>query len=354
MKFQTFNEFKPINEANERLKVKSVPTKNPNGESSFLIKFIGKSFDRPTVEAFLKNDPNTKTMIDKVNQFRDQYFIAYTTLADGKDRPLSASSTWSVIVELINAKKDNKIAYTGFNVPPYNNFVDYKDMEKFISTELAPTDVIVQATKDLAASAKTLPNPIASAEPVAQADGTKPVDGSTALPENPKPAEAPAQSMDDVFKGFENLKLNDKGPNVINLQKTVEIIARYQNNDNVMKMIARSIRPDGTGNYDGIYGPQTAEAFNSILGNDRSFAHLKQLATDAKVTPIMLAQMTPDQLESKKNLGKVAGVTPKGIAVNRTTNTTSNQIGTSVVPDGDAAVKGLTSVETRIGKIYYA
>ena len=369
--FKSFKNFDPINEATEKLKVRSANPKNPNGEAAFLIKFIGPSFDKPTIEAFLKNNPDTKTMIDKINQFGNQYFIAFTTKKDGEARVFSRNSTWAVFVELINASKDGKIVYQGFNAPPYNNFVDYKDLDKLLATGIAPTDPIVQVTKSLSTSASQTSGstPTVSTETAAPAEtSTPPVTAATeAKPTDPNKL-TDDEDIRKQYDIFYSLNVNSRGEEMVKLQKTIEIIARAQNNETAMKLMGQSIKPDGTGRYDGIYGPKTSEAYQLILDPEGGrLSALLPLMLKNHITPQRLDEMTPSQLASKKAFNsKIQVNTAKNISTRPGTNpsSVSKPAGSSPVAtktpvaqpvqQGKANDEGLTYVDTRIGKIYYA
>mgnify|MGYP000912369795 CR=1 FL=1 len=371
MKFQSFDDFKPINESTEKFKVKSVSPKNPNGEVAYLLKYIGPSFDKPTIDAFLKNNAETKAMMDKINQARDQYFIAYTTKKDGEDRIFSRNSTWVTFVELIDAKKDGKVAYSGFNNPPYNNFVDYKDLDKFLSPSLPANDSIIQVTKDTVNSVQqTAPAPVeqkpVETTPAPNAENT----AATTPAAEVKPEEKhDASALEPLVHSYLGIKSGSKGDNVKSLQKAIEIIARAQNNDSALKLAGQSIRPNGTGDYDGIFGPHTAASLGEILGrtvqntvDQPTLDSLKKLMADNNISAQTLAQMTPSQVASK-DMFKNKSMTPKGISAKPGENVAKTkpvtQPGANVTKTTPAATtqpasnQGYASVDTRIGKIYY-
>lgn len=317
--FKSFDEFSKIFEFTEKFKVVPKTPKTPNGEAAYAIKYIGPNFDKAVLDTFLKTKPETKDIITKLQENPDQYFVAYATKKDGDKRAFSQNSVWSAFIELINASKSGSLAYAGFTEPPYNGFVPYEDLDKFLTPNAGS---VVQATQAAVGSIASQTGGVDQTQPATTPGTTPTMDGTTQppvanptvlpttepLPNQPTPSQ-PVDVPQDVtayVQTLNGLKPGSRGHEVQQLQKAIELIARAKGDQMALDINKFNIRANGQ--YDGIWQERTSQALGHVLGGEHMAQQIGQTEMDAisqllakyKISVQALNGVTPSEHEKLK------------------------------------------------------
>jgi len=277
MKFQNFDSFvtekyAPINEAKEKFKISPAKVSHKNGEAAFVVKYVGPQFDQEMLRTFMSTDPTSAPSLQKVTQNPEQYFFIYRTLKSGETRFLAPNSkVWATYLELVNALGPNgQPIYVGFNKPPYNNFVKWSDAERLVNTQ----------DPQAAQTGKTIVDAISNSgtqqanDALSDAEKTVATDAQAFL-SNQKGSNQPAatgthQTLDPqvekIVDSFKGIAMGSRGPKVDLLQNTIEQLAKYTHNTNAEQQNQLNVRQGGE--FDDIYGVNTAHALQTVLGLD--------------------------------------------------------------------------------------
>lgn len=405
-KFKSYDDFvnenstRQINEDKEKFKVKTAKPSHAGGESAFMVKYIGSSFDEQMLRTFMQDSPVSSSSLQKVQQEPSQYFFIYKTLKSGEHRFLAPNTfVWATYLELINAVgPDGKPMYSGFDKPPYNNFVKWTNASSLITgndqagqaivnavntsgtaqaeneinstdTQTAKVDANNNATDPNVNALSNNPQTTRAANPAQSASTAPSSHSQSSTPPAASPVIQTDMETSELVDSFEGLKLGSNGLKVGELQRMLWYIAKLQKNDKAMSHVNGSINQSG--NYDEIYGPETAAALGLILNlnspvnaiDDATVLQIKTVLANNKIKSSDIAKASPNSVNQTPpghgatpppaNQAKVVAPATQAATAKSTPAAPATNIAAGMIGPQSSRNLATRSIETNKGKIYY-